>query len=117
MRLLVITDSGGVWYKGNGGRHHIEPLLRAIGFTNIIFEVLHGGTPKDYEKLITAYLEAHIDYLINNSNNHVILRPGFNLLIIDTLNAITTPQGRCIIHEPSNWDTYTAGYCNSFSLR
>ena len=51
VRLLVVVDSGGAWYKANGDRHLLEELLRAVGITNIIFEVIHGGTPKHYASM------------------------------------------------------------------
>ena len=90
-------DSGGAWFKANGGRHLLEPLLRAIGFTNIIFEVIHGGTPKEYEEIISAYVQAHSEFLIENAVNHGVLPhpPGFNLLLLDNMNALTTQQGLC----------------------
>ena len=83
-KTLVLIDSGGRWYKENGGIHNLESALRSIGFDNIVIHAIAGGTAKQFAESIRRFAEAHQEYMIDNGNRMPVLPPGFNQLDRDT---------------------------------
>ena len=68
--------------------HNLEKAMHAIGFINTIIEVIFGGAPRHYYKVIKAYIEAHKQYLIEDGNGR-IFPTGFNIAIMDNMNAVS----------------------------
>ena len=98
--------SRGAWYKENGCRHTIDAILKAVGFTNIVIDVIHGGGPELFEINIAAFVKAHEMYLIDNGDGRGMLPFGFNLLVIDNLSLLTNQN--MMVTKP------TDGSCNFF---
>ena len=68
-------------------------MFRKLGWTNIIVEMIPGGTPSHFKAVLDAFIHEHSDYLIDNGHGGLILPPGFNMLLVDNLTYCTTDSG------------------------
>ena len=108
----MIVDSGGGCYKANGGRLCLENQLKAVGFKNIVVDVITGGMHEDFYKSIMAYVQDHQVFLQDDGSNHGILPPGFNLLLMDNYNE-QCQTGTCFEPIQKYWDFFSGKVCDT----
>ena len=82
---LLLSDSGAAWYAERDGRKSLMKVMKSFGMDNIHIEVMHGGTIKEYERMLTLWTDVHKEFLIGDGNGNPIFPPGFNVILLHNL--------------------------------